>query len=240
MSSELGSNKTEIYNEPLFVAEKSSGDGAYRVVGTRDIRDGKICIRDCDNMDTLNHTSSHETMHDLSYQGVEQEVSHFRASDNEIITISKSTNQSGIFKFETTRKIHSDGTEVIDRSEANRYLNEGMTEMYTIEAMNDRGEYPRFDSYTQEVAWSLQLREKVGEDAFARAYFGGDVAQLEDRVNAMSSIDDAWIVLNENIDAYHRSVTCQQPNGDLHIKRTVDEMIDDLMGDKKYGRRRIR
>ena len=240
MHSELGSNKTEIYNEPLFAAEKAPGDGAYRVVGMRDVRDGKICIRDCDNMDTLKHTSSHETMHDLSYQGAEQDIKHIRAADGEIIIVSKATNHSGIFRLETTRSIHSDGSEVISRSEANRYLNEGMTEMYTIEAMNARGEYPRFDSYTQEVAWALQLREKVGEEAFARAYFGGDVAQLEDRVNSMSSVENAWTVLNNNINAYHESVTWYRPNGDQNIKRTVDAMIDDLMGSKEYGSRRVR
>ena len=240
MHSELGSNKTEIYNEPLFAAEKAPGDGAYRVVGMRDVRDGKICFRDCDNMDTLKHTSSHETMHDLSYQGAEQDIKHIRAADGEIITVSKTTNHSGIFRLETTRSIHSDGSEAISRSEANRYLNEGMTEMYTIEAMNARGEYPRFDSYTQEVAWSLQLREKVGEEAFARAYFGGDVAQLEDRVNSMSSVENAWTVLNDNINAYHESVTWYRPNGDQNIKRTVDAMIDDLMGSKEYGSRRVR
>ena len=240
MHSELGSNKTEIYNEPLFAAEKAPRDGAYRVVGMRDVRDGKICIRDCDNMDTLKHTSSHETMHDLSYQGAEQDIKHIRAADGEIITVSKATNHSGIFRLETTRSIHSDGSEAISRSEANRYLNEGMTEMYTIEAMNARGEYPRFDSYTQEVAWSLQLREKVGEEAFARAYFGGDVAQLEDRVNSMSSVENAWTVLNDNINAYHESVTWYRPNGDQNIKRTVDAMIDDLMGSKEYGSRRVR
>lgn len=240
MHSELGSNKTEIYNEPLFAAEMAPGDGAYRVVGMRDVRDGKICIRDCANMDTLKHTSSHETMHDLSYQGADQEVTHVKAADGEIITVSKATNYSGIFRLETTRCIHSDGSEEIRRSEANRYLSEGMTEMYTIEAMNARGEYPRFDSYTQEVAWSLQLREKVGEEAFARAYFGGDVAQLEQRVNAMSSVENAWTVLNENINAYHESITWYRPNGDLSIKRTVDTLIDDLMGSKEYGSRRVR
>lgn len=228
MSSELGSNKTEIYNEPFFVAEKTSEDGAYRVVGTRDVADGKICLRDCENRDTLVHTSSHETMHDISYQSVDHDVTHVRATDGEITTISKATNQSGIFRLETTRNIHADGSEFINRSESNRYLNEGMTEMYTIEAMLARGEYPRFDSYTQEVAWSLQLREKVGEDSFAKAYFGGDVEQLEERVNSMSSVDNTWTILNENINAYHKSVTWQQPNGDQRIKRTVDELIDNL------------
>lgn len=240
IQSELGSNKTEIYNEPLFVAEMAPGDGAYRVVGMRDIRDGKICIRDCSNMDTLKHTSSHETMHDLSFQGADQTVTHVKAADGEMITVSKATNNSGIFRLETTRVIHADGSEEISRSEANRYLSEGMTEMYTIEAMNARGEYPPFNSYTQEVAWALQLREKVGEESFAKAYFGGDVAQLEQRVNAMSSVEHAWTVLNENINMYHDSITWYRPNGDLNIKRTVDAMIDDLTGSNEYDRRRVR
>lgn len=240
MYSELGSNKTEIYNGPYFAAEKASDTGVYRVVGLRDVRDGKICIRDCDNMDTLVHTSSHETMHDLSYQNADQVVSHIPAADGEVITVSKATNYSGIFRVETTWNIHGDGTEASSRMEANRYLNEGLTEMFTIEAMQARGEYPRFDSYTQEVAWAIQLREKVGDEAIARAYFGGDVTQLEAKVNSMSSVDNAWIELNKNINAYHQSVTWYRPNGDLQIKRTVDSMIDDLMGSKEYGSRRAR
>ena len=240
MYSEVDSNKTEIYNEPLFAAEMVPGDGAYRVVGLRDVNDGKICIRDCANMDTLKHTSSHETMHDLSYQRTDREETHVEAADGKNITVSKTTDYSGIFRLETTRYTYPDASEEISRSEANRYLNEGMTQMYTIEAMSARGEYPRFDSYTHEVAWSLQLREKVGEEAFARAYFGGDVAQLEQRVNAMSPVENAWTVLNENINAYHKSITWYHPNGDLSIKRTVDTLIDDLMGSKEYGSRRVR
>ena len=237
MHSELGSNKTEIYNEPFFAAEKAHDTGAYKVVGMRDVRDGKICIRDCENTDTLIHTSSHETMHDLSYQNADQVVSHIPSGSGDVVTISKAINYSGIFRLETTRNLYYDGTEVVSRQEANRYLNEGMTEMYTIEAMQARGEYPRFDSYTQEVSWALQLREKVGDDVFARAYFGGDVAQMESRVNSMSSVENAWTVLNENINAYHQSITWYKPNGDLKIKKSVDSMIADLAGSREYGSR---
>ena len=242
MWSELDSNKTEIYNEPYFKAEKAPGNGRYEVVGMRDVIDGKICIRDCDNLDTIVHTATHETMHDLSFQGATHDVSHLRAADGEIVTTSHETHQSGLFNYEKTRTMFSDGTESVVKRESGRSLNEGMTEMYTIEAMYARGEYPRFDSYTRGFAWAMRLREIVGEDVVAQAYFGGDVAQLEGRVNSMSPIDNAWAELNRAMDAYHEA-SASRPYDQERVNNTksvVDAIFDGMMGSKEYGSRRIR
>lgn len=239
IDSEIGSNKTELYNEPLFIAEKAPHSGVYTVVGLRDLRDGKICIRDCDNVDTLVHTSSHEIMHDLSYQDKKNDITHSQI-DGHLSTVSRATEYSGIFRAETTRTLFDNGYESIERTERNRYLNEGITELYTIEAMQFRGEYPRFDSYTQEMAWAMQLREKVGSDVMAKAYYGGDTIGLAEKVNSMSPVENAWDEINIAINEYHNSVSVYNRRGDLSIKQRVDSMIEELEPPKTMGSKRLR
>ena len=119
----------------------------------------------------------------------------------------------------------------------NRYLNEGLTELYAIEEMERRGEAPDFTSYTDEVGWAYALRERVGEDVTAGAYFGGDVAGLEEKVNSMSDIPNAWRVLNDHIDAFHVSQDIEQRN---QHKRIVENIILSLRDPREFGGRRAR
>jgi len=231
MHSELGSNKIEIYNEPYFVSEKAPDVGGYRVVGMRDFPDGKICVRDTDDLNRLKHTSTHETMHDLSFQNATH-LSDSKVLDNgKIATYSRTELTSGIHKVDKAEKIVDGKVETTDIRHSNRFLNEGLTELYTIEEMNARGEFPHFDSYSQEVGWALNLRESVGDEVVAQAYFGGDVESLRDKVNGMSNIPDAWDVLNQNIDAYHHT-------GNLKYKFAADSIIDELHGGRVLVKRR--
>ena len=100
--------------------------------------------------------------------------------------------------------------------------------MYTIEAMEDAGQTPRFDCYSQDVAWALQLREKTGSDVMSKAYFGGDIDTLKNKVDSMGSEPDTWDNLNSRIEAYHKSVSREHPYGDASLKWEIDEMIDNL------------
>lgn len=212
MSSEVGSNKTEIYNESTFGAEKApKSENGYVVVGTRDMLDGKICIKDSDDIELLKHTATHETMHDLSFQSADQTINHRQEQDG-IHTVSVARICSGIEQLERTSYTSPEGTTSIREMTQNCYLNEGITEMYTIEAMQERGENPGFASYTNERAWALELRDHLGEDLVANAYFGGRVDVLEDRFNSMSDIPNAWNQLNENIDAFHHAITDKKRN----------------------------
>lgn len=224
MSSESGSNKTEIYNEPYFITEIAPDAGLYKVVGVRDFPDGKICIRDCNDIMRLKHTATHETMHDLSYQDSDHKVCAQDAGQSNIL-ISQTDLTSGIHKVQNIEKIIDGKSESIDYKHYNRYLNEGFTELYTIEQMQERGEYPDFDSYSQEVGWAVNLREILGDELIAKAYFGGDIDGLKQRVDEMSSIPGAWETLNFNIDAYNRT-------GDLRCKFTADDIIDSLRDEK--------
>ena len=236
---EIGSGKVEIYNEPYFVEKWAPAEKEYRITGLREMQDGKICIRDCENADTMIHTSSHESMHDLSFQAKKTESEHTYGADKTPLAVSREKLQSGIHQIETVRCTAADGAEAVSSKEWNRYLNEGATEMYTIEAMLDRGEPPRFDSYTQEVCWALQLREKVGADTMAGAYFGGDVSRLEYAVNSMSGAESAWSDLNDRINAWHKSVTPLCPEGDRTIKAEVDAILDNMSGNNARSRKRV-
>lgn len=224
MSSEFGSNKTEIYNEPYFVTEKAPDVGSFKVVGLRDFPDGKICIRDCEDIIRLKHTATHETMHDLSYQHSAHDVRIVEA-DRGIAMISQTDLTSGIHMVQKTEKIVDGESEGIEYKHFNRHLNEGFTELYTIEQMQERGEYPGFDSYTQEVGWAVNLREIVGDELIAKAYFGGDIDGLQQRVDEMSRSPRAWETLNFNIDAYRKI-------GDLRYKLAADNIIDSLQDEK--------
>lgn len=239
INAEIGSNKIEIYNEPYFVEKWAPAEKKYKITGLREMQNGKICIRDCENADTMVHTSSHESMHDLSFQAKEKEVSYTYGADDIPLTAMREKLQSGIHRIETVRCTAADGTETVSSREWNRYLNEGTTEMYTIEAMLGRGESPRFDAYTQEVCWALQLREKVGADTMAGAYFGGDVSRLEYAVNSMSGAESVWSDLNDRINAWHSSVTPLCPGGDRTIKAEIDAILDNMADNDAHSRKRV-
>ncbi len=233
IESEFGSNKTEIYNERTFSAEKARDYGTYRVLGLRDVPDGKICIRDNDDLDALRHVATHETMHDLSYQAQDSRAKTEIDARGRLVTETETTMISGLHRIERTDRMADGVSDAPEYRQFNRYLNEGYTELYTIEQMQQRGEFPDCDSYTDEVGWALALREKVGADAVADAYFGGDLESLEERVNNMSSVPDAWKELNRNIDAYHYS-------RDLRCREAADAILDSLQGPRTYEKRLVR
>jgi len=227
MSSEFGSNKIEIYNEPDFVVEKVPVDTQYKIVGVRDIKDGKISIRDGDDITRLKHTSTHETMHDLSYQHENSQVQAFESDRGDMAIVSTKDLTSGIHKIEETFRVTDGTSDRLEIKHYNRYLNEGITEMYTLEEMHQRGEYPDFDSYTQEYGWAANLREIAGDEHVAKAYFGGDIKGLKRRVDDMGGRPGTWEALNHNIDAYRST-------GDIRFKEAADEIIDRLH-DAKEG-----
>ena len=248
MHSEIGSNKIEIYNEPYFVTEKVPDiSKPVKVLGMRDFPDGKICIRDGEDLAKLKHVSTHETMHDLSYQHSDHNTKTVQDTlTGQLRTVSKTELSSGIHRVETTRQI-VDGKPVGDAKDIhyNRYLNEGITELYTIEEMQRRGEQPDFASYTQEVGWVLNLRDKVGDDLIADAYFGGNLEALRQKVNDMSDISDAWDNLSLSIDEYNRALEIYSNTGDLHYKnraeqykQAADYIIDSLQGSRVLVKRR--
>lgn len=237
MSNELGSNKMEIYNSPYFSSHFAQDHGKYIVTGVRTIKDGKICLRDNDNVDGLVHTATHETMHDLSYQRNRDVSGSAKQLPGQDIPFVRLDSESGIHRIEKVKYTSADGTDISKEVHVNRYLNEGLTELYTIEEMQRRGEIPDFSSYTDEVGWAYALRDRVGEESVVNAYFGGDLAALEKRVNSMSDIPNAWRILNQSIDAFHTSM---DPLEKSRHKEVADSIILSLKDPRVFVRRRSR
>lgn len=225
MHKEFGSNKTEIYNEAYFLAHKAPPDTRYsKVTGLREFPSGKVCVRDSSDVDRLKHTAAHETMHDLSYQSDNHMSNTLEREDGKLETKSKKELRSGIEIVDESMTIVDGNVESSEKYVYNKYLNEGITEMYTIETLQSRGEIPKFDSYTYEVGFALNIREKVGDELIAKAYFGGDISLLKSYIDQNSSIPDAWDKLNRYIDNFHKS-------GDVRYKIAADEIINSIEDD---------
>ena len=204
MSSELGSNKLEIYNSDYFL-HNISGEKRPSVVGCREFPSGKICVKDTNDIQSLKHTASHETIHDLSFQSAEHKTETVPIGDGKFQTKSIESLQSGIEKVEKTTLINADGTTSITEIIKNNSLNEGLTEMYTVESMQMRGDDPGLSGYTMERAWAITLREKLGDEIVSDAYYSGNVEALESNFNGRTNIPEAWNKLNAAIDGYARS-----------------------------------
>lgn len=222
--SELGSSKTEIYSDANFRSMLPNDERHAHVIGMRDMKDGKIQLRDND-IESLKHTSTHETMHDLSFQNAEHNVDTFRTEKGDTISVSETRQTSGIHVYENKKYIQNGEIKRVEENQLNRYLNEGITEKNTISEMLKRGENPSVESYTQEVNWAINLEEKVGKDLIDDAYYGGNIDQLKDRVDSMSSSGNAWEELNQNIDRYHYEL---DPVAKIEYKRNVDVILDEL------------
>jgi hypothetical protein len=187
------------------------------------MHDGKISLRDGDDIDRLKQTSRHETLHDLSYQHTDTRMQTYENDLGQSVMVSKKDTASGIQRIEESVRVTDGTSDKVEIKHFNRYLNEGITEMYTAEEMLNRGEYPYFDCYTQEYGWASNLREHAGDELVAKAYFGGDISGLKQRVDELSGRPGAWEALNHNIDAYHNT-------GDLRFKVAADGIIDSLGG----------
>lgn len=232
IESEIGSNKIEIYNEPYFVVEKVKGIETFKVLGMRDIEDGKICVRDTTDMERLKHTASHETIHDLAHYS-QKIVEISEAGNDANATMYYKELKTGLHIVNKYEKKDNDKNQVLKIEHHNRYLNEGFTELFTLEEMIERGDTTHFDSYTNEVGWAMNLRDIVGNDMIMSAYFGGKIDELINEVNMKSSYEDAWNSLNINIDAYHHTK-------DIKYKNKVEEILDSLQGGIQRTRRKER
>lgn len=111
--------------------------------------------------------------------------------------------------------------------------------------MQERGEDPGIYGYPVERGWAIALREKMGDDMVAHAYFGGDIESLEKSFNSMTDIPNAWEQFNENVDGY----LLFESNPEMQIKNpeqmqryydTAWETIDSLRDDyASVARKRV-
>lgn len=119
------------------------------------------------------------------------ETNHFTSFNREIIV----PGEKGytVYKTSGVRQasyFHPTQGQEVPISSKNRGLNEGITTMYTnqqLEAIDPAkaAEAARQNGYAHATELSQELESLVGKDAIAQAYYGGNIAGLEAKVNEL-------------------------------------------------------
>ena len=162
-------------------------DVPFDVVGHCD-RNGDIYIKNI-SPEAVKHISTHETMHLCAYRNrIENSY-----DGSEIST-------SGLRDFKETR--YGELTSV------NTGINEGVTEMYTLKELENRGEIEAANvmhCYAEERMWAERLEEVVGKETVEKAYFGGDRSLLINEFTRLNNNDvNAWNSFSENVDILYK------------------------------------
>ena len=150
--------ETELYKPSVMSSEEYSqrfSETDPSVLGHCD-ETGKIYLKDS-APEVIRHVATHETMHRASFQ---------ETNDRQI---GMETYRSGIREV-----VFCEGHVVEDNHQA---LNEGITELYAIKAMQHRGETASIESvctYPEACQKAFELQEIVGKELLQRAYFGGE------------------------------------------------------------------
>lgn len=157
--------------------EKRFRESDPAVLGHYD-SEGRIYLKE-GNPETIKHVTTHEALHLTSYK--ESSENSYRSGIREVT-------------------YNEDGT----KEEANRALNEGITELYALREMQQQGEYASMMSvtaYPEAQRKAFELQNLVGEDTIQEAYFGGKLEALENEVNRLHYNDEtAWRRYSKNLD----------------------------------------
>lgn len=165
------------------------------------------------NKDVMMHSSTHEVFHAASYQSDVVEES------NEGLV---ETRCSGVLEIQYH---YDENGNCLSVEENGRGLNEGITEMMTVDYLDSKEEYEAsmsVNAYHENVAVSRQICDVVGHDVVNEAYFGGNREGLEDAVNMYAKDDHAFVELNKDLDII-------QSSREESERQAALERIDDLM-----------
>lgn len=221
---ELDGDKIELYSDDVFQVYISSDKGSYITLGSRDMEDGKIAVRDSDDVATLDHTSIHETMHDMSNQDKKSAIMY--ESDDGREKIVDEILISGIQENHRGQK-YVDGLPLKEKiyfGNKNFGLNEGITEMYTLETMEKLDVPESYESYTQQTAWAMYIKDRFGDALVSDAYFGGDVYTLENKFDEVCGTPGSWKIMNSAIDCYS-----QTGEDNPELKKLYKEAVDNIL-----------
>lgn len=213
-----GAGEVQKRTENLTVTLTDADAFSPTELGRHTMGSGEVEIRnDMTDMASL-HVTTHEIMHGTSYSDVSR---HAVLLDARTIG-TETVLQSGI--HQVVEKTNPAG-EVIELSDRNRTLNEGLTETYTLRAENDAfGE--TLDSgvvaYSTAREYAARLESIVGEEALQDAYFHGKLEELAKRVDELGG-QNAWESLNRNLD------TLSNPELKTEIRKEAKENLDDIL-----------
>lgn len=217
----FGANQLEVYDYIVFENKYLRYDDMPqetkdRICGLHKISDGAICIRDTKDMELLKKTTVHETLHDLSYHGEVIE---------DVDACSEKIHHEKRGLHEITFRELNEGKTKEYINETGRALNEGVTELLTLEEMEYRRERADVLSYTLEVGWTRRIMERVGRENVERAYFAGDDAQLRACVESRTNDAAFWQRLLGKMDMRHQAYSAEDR---VRLEKEINEMINQL------------
>ena len=146
--------------------------------------EGNIYMKDI-SPEIVEHVSTHETMHLCANR-----ENYIDEEGNRVII-------SGLRESQ----FKEDGS----FNDLNRGVNEGLTEMYTLRELRNRGEtesaYALKESYSESRMWSERMEKLVGSERMAAAYFGGERENLKQEFNRLNDNNpQAWENYSRDID----------------------------------------
>lgn len=211
-------------NESLHSYSKENYDnlhnpGHENILGHHNLENGSIHFIN-ENPESAKHTISHEIFHKSSYQR-ESLVSNKEGSEM--------VYNSGVLEI---RSFYDKEGNYLKNEEVGRGLNEGMTEMYTMDYLKDHGEVEALESYqaySDEVNAVRELSDLVGKDTIEAAYFAGDKQSLEDAVNMYAKSDTAFSELNQDLDTINSS---KNPDEIMLARQNLDALMTKMQANK--------
>ncbi len=165
-----------------------------RVLGCHDPETGALTFRDTGDREALRHVATHEVMHKASYGECTE-------TENGTKLLA-----SGLRRTEADENGRVLGSK-------NLCFNEGLTERYTIDSLERRGETESVEAVTAYVEarqTAEQLGSIVGNDRLEAAYFRGELSALEAEVNRLAGEDGSWNRLSGSLDALYNAETLEE------------------------------
>lgn len=231
ISQEIVPERYEIYNQKFFLETKLAGvplEQRQNILGYHEVEEHNIALRDSDNSDELKHVATHETMHSLSYQEHLYQQNVDKWSEIETLDYLGEKDRSGIREITYLNVESISGSaERVRVSDTNSGLNEGLTELYTLREIQNRGDEPGLAAYTQQVNWARKLEACVGENTVIEAYFGGRLENLKNSVNELGEDPHTWDQLSAAIDRYGRLGGAEYLERQMY-ERKINEMLQKL------------
>lgn len=212
-------------SESISTYSKEVYDSKYNttgenILGHHDMKDGSIHVIN-EYEPAAKHTVTHEIFHKSSYQ---------HESLEEIENGYIASRKSGL--LEINNSFDKEGN-YISSNEEGRALNEGITEMKTLDYLNSKGEIESaemFNAYSDSVNVSRQLNDIVGKDVVDSAYFGGSKEELVNEVNRLAKDENAWSKLNADLETATYSKNIDERNAALS---RIDNMMNTMMETKE-------
>ena len=176
--------------------------------------EGNIYMKDI-SPEIVGHVSTHETMHLCANR-----ENYIDEDGNKVII-------SGLRESQ----FNEDGSV----TDLNQGANEGLTEMYTLRELQNRGETESayaLNAYSESRMWSERMEKLVGSEKMAAAYFGGERENLKQEFNRLNDNNpQAWENYSRDIDILEYS---NDPNKIEQAKWRLMSQYS-TMAHNKYG-----